>query len=396
MRTECLHGAVVAYEAGELSPREQTDFELHLSTCAACRAALESTREVIGRLRSVPEVETTRDLAPLIFARLGEGPRGVGRPSRWPRIAAIAALLTLLAGGFTVWSFKRSATSAKPALTLADDNAASVARALDWFCQNQEPDGSWNAEKWGGNRRFEIALTALPTLALLGAESFTPERSSAIADAILWLQKQQTESGAFGPDFQGSPYNQGIATFALLRAYEREPNTRLKQSLDAALNTIIARQTADGGWGYLYSPVADRSITDWHIEALELANTLGWESARSTLRRGRDWLAAHPAPRSDSEEPSDSPSALLAATDGAPATERAAIDFYHAYFVTATLKRERDQTSRQRLAAIRRTLLLQQVVAGSDFGSWTPDDRWGRVGGRLYSTALASLSLRDR
>jgi len=94
-------------------------------------------------------------------------------------------------------------------------------------------------------------------------------------------------------------------------------------------------------------------------------------------------------PRTDAEEPADSPSALLAGPDNS------ALDFYRAYFLTTALRHEPDDSSRQRLASVRQTLLLHQVATGSDSGSWPAADRWGRAGGRLYSTALASLSLRE-
>ena len=398
MSAECRHCTdTAAYVARELSSREEAEFEAHLAVCAECRVAVESTRSMIGRLRCVPEMELAHDLAPRILSRVREEPRELPRTSRCPRVAAIAAVLTLFAAGAILTHFRKSAPTLAPTAAVADENAASIARALDWFCQNQEPDGSWNAEKWGGNRRFEIALTALPTLALLNAKPLTPERDLAVDRATQWLQaQQQTADGAFGPNFQGASYNQSIATLALLHAYQCRPDAKLKRSLDTALANILARQTADGGWGYLHSPLADRSITEWHIEALELASALGWENARLKLERGRTWLAVHPHPRTDEEEPADSPSAILARTEDATKPGSAKIDFYRAYFLAAALKREHDASSRQQLAAVRRALRLQQITDGTDSGSWPADDRWGRAGGRLYSTALASLSMRER
>jgi hypothetical protein len=387
-----LCGEANAYVADELSPGDRAAFEAHLIVCAGCRDAVDSTRRVIDRLHALPEAETTRDLAPPILARLRDEPRKY--PS-WPRLAAIAAALALFAGAALLTYFKKPRPLGQRMAATADENAASVARALDWFCQNQEPDGSWNAEKWGGNRRFEIALTALPTLAMLRAESLSPQGTAAVAKATRWLREQQSADGSFGPDFSGMAYNQAIATLALVHAYQRQPDTELKRSLDAALASILARQTGDGGWGYQRSPRADRSITEWHIEALELASALGWENARPNLARARKWLADHSNLRRDAEEPADSPSALLARAGDWNVISSAKLDFYRAYFLTAALKRGRDEPSRLRLAAIRKALLLRQVSDGSDSGSWPADDRWGRAGGRLYSTALASLSLKD-
>lgn len=397
MNAECRHcPETTAFLADELSPQERSDFELHLQTCVECSSAVESTGILISRLRSVPQMESAQDLAPFILARLRKEPREIPSPARWPRIAAIAALVTLFAGGSFVTYFKRSTPPTQPIAVVTDENAASIDRALHWFCQNQEPDGSWNAEKWGGNRRFEVALTALPTLALLSAEKLTSQRDSAVTSATRWLQEHQTADGSFGPNFQGTSYNQSIATLALLHAYRRRPDEALKGTLDAALTNLLTRQTSDGGWGYLRSPRADRSITEWHVEALELAHTLGWENVRSNLSRGREWVVAHPTPSTDAEEPADSPSAIFARTSSVNGSSSSKMDFYRAYFLTATLEQKYDEPSRERLDAIRRTLLLQQVANGSNSGSWPADDRWGRAGGSLYSTALASLSLRDR
>ncbi len=397
MNAECQHGASdAAYLAGELSSHEESAFEDHLAICAECRAAVASTRDVIRRLRSVPGKESTQDLTPSILAELRRGPRAVAPPLQWPRVAAIAAMLSLFAAGAIFTHFRKTTERPGNAVALADENAASLARALEWFCQNQEADGSWNAGKWGGHARFGVALTALPTLALLSTDSPAPQHSAAVARATRWLQAQQTADGFFGPNFQGASYNQSIATLALLHAHQRHPDAALKRSLDAALAAIVAQQTADGGWGYFRSPLADRSITGWHIEALELAHALGWKNVEPHLARGWTWLAAHPNPRMDAEEPADSPSAILAHSENAGDAGKPKIDFYRAYFLTAALKRAHDPSSRERLAAIRRTLLLQQITNGSESGSWLADDHWGRAGGRLYSTALASLSMRDQ
>src|SRR6478752_4208912 len=89
-----------AYVAGELPPAERANFEIHIVRCAACRSAVESTRRLVARLSSVPNVNSSRDLTPLILSRLREETREVPRRSIWPRIAAAAAALVLgFAGG---------------------------------------------------------------------------------------------------------------------------------------------------------------------------------------------------------------------------------------------------------------------------------------------------------
>ena len=311
MNAECPHcSSAAAYLAGELPPGELSTFEAHLASCLECRQAVDSTRDLLDRLRAVPRIESARDLAPDILARIREEtasrhysdslPSFRRFPHPWPRVAAIAALLTLCAGAAFVAHLREQSADLSTAgasslagVTGTEANAVGITRALAWFCQTQEPDGSWNAEKWGGNPRFEIALTALPTLSLLSADALTPQSERAVAAATRWLQGQQAEDGAFGPEFQGASYNQSIATLALLYAYQRQPDPALKRSLDAALQAILTRQTADGGWGYLHTPYADRSITEWHIEGLELASKLGWEVGRAAPH-SRPHLARRP------------------------------------------------------------------------------------------------------
>ena len=43
--------------------------------------------------------------------------------------------------------------------------------------------------------------------------------------------------------------------------------------------------------------------------------------------------------------------------------------------------------------ALRDLLVAEQVQAGPAAGSWEPRDAWGPYGGRVYSTAVAALSL---
>jgi hypothetical protein len=77
----------------------------------------------------------------------------------------------------------------------------------------------------------------------------------------------------------------------------------------------------------------------------------------------------------------------LAAAPGAD------MDFYRRYFLTAALKQMAEESSRRNLATVRQTLIARQVQGGAQAGSWNADDRWGTTGGRIYATAMASLSL---
>jgi hypothetical protein len=386
---------VNAFLTGDLSPREEEEFSNHLENCPACRAAANSSRRVLAQLRAVPDPEPAQDLVPLILARI-HAPAETPRRIAWHRIAAVAALFVV----FTAVILVREALQREPSSRLTAAEPAPVivsnSRALDWFVRTQEADGSWSAERWGGQRNYAPALTALPLLALLSADETNTAHMKAAVRAAANLLEQQNPDGTFGPAFQGSPYNTSIATLALLHTWERNSNAVPRDALDTAVAALSKRQTVDGGWGYPYSPLADRSITQWHIQALELAANLGWTDARPALDRGLVWLNHHATPLADSDEPADSTSALLARATARPARADSSLDFYQAYFSSAALKHEAAPTAQQHLATLRQEILRHQATEGTESGSWPPDDRWGRAGGRLYSTALASMSLASR
>lgn len=358
-----------AFVGDELADAERDAFALHLAKCESCAQAVDSARSLFSILRSAPEAELSQNLTASILDRIHEPP--ARRPMR-PRVFAMAAAASvmLLFAFATPWFTTRT-----PQRVVVDSAHASAERALDWLCKAQEPDGSWSATRWGGDYRFEVALTALPLMALLNDEHTTPRRSAAIDKAVERLRHVQATNGSFGGEFFGSCYNQGIATLALLRSYQFHPTSELKDTLDRAVAVITETQVSTGGWGYLGSSQSHPTITLWNVEALKLANALGWHEVQASADRGTRWMQTHLPPTPNAGSVAD-------------------VDFYSAYFLASALKHADDASSRDQLNTIRRTLVASQIQGGSDSGSWAPDDQWGRVGGRLYSTALASLSLR--
>lgn len=355
---------VAAYVAGEVD----TEFMQHLASCDVCTEEAAAVRKVVSFLRTAPQPEASADLTPAILAAVKEI-----RPApryRWPLVAAISAAAAAVVLFF---GLSHSTPPVQPILAAAPLEDPSLSRALDWLCRAQESDGSWSAARWGGDRRFEVALTSLPLLALLSEEHPTAPQREAIDRGVSALERMQAANGSFGTAFFGASYNQGLATLALLRAYQRTPSPELKRTIANACQVIVGTQTASGGWGYLGSPVPHPAVTMWNLEALELANSMSVAEVKENLSRGQNWVHAQsPATRALSQK------------DG--------VDFYTAYL----LKYSDDAPSRERFAEIRKNLVGKQVRDGEESGSWSPTDRWGRIGGRLYATALASLSLAGR
>jgi hypothetical protein len=380
MNADCRQSQAAAYVTEDLSALEREEFELHLALCVHCRTMVESTRAVVRRLHSVADVDASDNLESAILARIHE-PRPAHPGRRWVPRTAVAALASLLVGG-ALWRSLQDdqpspARSVSPIPSVAAaEESESFHRALDWFCQHQEPDGSWDAERWGGNRRFQVALTALPVIALL--EGDETRHQAAVLRATDFLRKQQRPDGTFGERFRETPYVHSVTTFALLRAYQQKPEPALRPMLNAALQVVFSSQATDGGWGYENGSTPNFAITRWHRDVVELATSLGWSEAPQSLARANRWIAAQaPSPPAQEELP---------ATDPA--------DYHRAYFAVASLRHDASADAQHRLAAIRHGIVATQSRVGDASGTWHPTDQWSRVGGRLYTTALASLTLR--
>jgi hypothetical protein len=69
------------------------------------------------------------------------------------------------------------------------------------------------------------------------------------------------------------------------------------------------------------------------------------------------------------------------------------VNFYYWYYGTQALFFIGGETFDRWRAAMVPTLILHQRREGCERGSWDPIGEWGPIGGRVYSTALATLAL---
>lgn len=371
---------------------------------------------VVARLKDAPRAFVSRDLAPDILARIR---RERARRRRMTTLMAAAATVALLVGAGLWFSVRGDRASLVAEAAPADP----ARKAVAWLCATQEPDGSWSTVRWGGDKHFEPALTALSLMTLLG----DPEGGAAADKATVWLLGRQQPDGTFGDTFSGSPYNQGMVVLALSRAYETRKSETLRVALDRAVAAICTKQYADGGWGYHNEahPASNLSITLWQIEALRQAVAQGRPQLQVSVEKGLRWMAGVAADdgsfgyQKSGDTPGGASQTLTAMgamslLDGAHAgllsggrrqaivaqmrrsasNPGADMDYYRRYFLTAALKRMGEESAHRDLGLIRNDLLARQVTKGPEAGSWTADTRWGSAGGRIYATTLASLSLR--
>jgi len=419
---------------GELSPARAGEVAQHLSGCATCAAQHEAFGRVLFRLHSQPAEQPVRDLAPEILARLPVAEALWHRRRFWLRAAALA-LATLGLGGTLLWHTHRVASfdlaSTVPPSTINPlpstisivpaDRTQAVASAVAWLERTQEADGHWDTARWGAQRMYAVGLTALALLAL-SAEEQAPPRA-ALARGLDWLVAQQDERGQLGPDGSAAMYNHSMATLALLEGATLETNGAHRAACRRALACITAAQRNTGGWGYSRGPAANvnTSITVWQLQALLRAEALGFAEVRPHVARGLAWLGARVSAegRVGYRRADDFPNGaetltaagalcllrsagaahdprlarMLAQVRGT-AAQPVTPDYYRCYFVGAALAAAGGGAD-PALAQLRGAVLARQTRAGAEAGSWSPGDRWGRAGGRIYATAMAVLALQS-
>ncbi len=320
-----------------------------------------------------------------------------------------------------------------------------VAAGLAWLASAQARDGRWDASHWsagqetqtlGHNRRgagakADTGITGLALLALLGAGN-THEQGHYAANlraGLGYLMRSQASDGGLAGDaaIYAQTYCHSMATFALAEASATTDDRRLENAVRRAVDFLVARQDrAGGGWRYAAGAEGDMSQMGWIIMALRSAELGGidvpptcWSSierfVRSTRRGRAGGMACYqphgPVSRTMTAESLYCRQILGWPMAGTQAADEAVLhlvgavpgqgrpNLYYWYYAALALHHQRDAGMRSKQAwrtwndAMTRTLTASQIQQGPNTGSWSPNTLWGGYGGRVYSTALATMCL---
>ncbi len=104
-------------------------------------------------------------------------------------------------------------------------------------------------------------------------------------EALLLLQQPH---GGFSQSDSMAGYNDPLATLALAEYFALTHNPRVQRPLAAAVARLVADQQQLGGWDYTRSPNSgrnDTSITAWVVQALHACAAAGIAVPRATLVR---------------------------------------------------------------------------------------------------------------
>ena len=304
--------------------------------------------------------------------------------------------------------------------------AIQVDRALDWIIRQQADNGSLA----GPARKYaRMYCHAMATYALAEALGMQEE---AVPDSIVDpdLLAPAVTIAAAVPG--GVSTGQAVlvcdrlwmlSATALADAHawslRRVDELRLRTALLNAVRFTIRQQSEGGGWRYARGQAGDVSMFGWQLMSLKSAEIAGVRIPRdskdrmfrfiSSVRQGargglfgyRPGEPVTPAMtaealfcqqmlgfRRDTARNRESVRYLL---DHLPRLSD--LNLYYWYYGTLAMYQFGGPAWDQWNAAVRDTLIAEQVAAGPLAGSWDPNGPWGRYGGRLYSTALATLTL---
>ena len=313
-----------------------------------------------------------------------------------------------------------------------------VETGLQWLAFHQEPDGHWDAAKYEAGQSTDTAVTALATLALLGAgytEKIGKYKENVIR-AVAWLKSKQDENGLiFNPNdagaHRGIGYPGAIATLAMVEAagMARVPST-VKAAQAAVDYCTKIHQQSDGGnsklgWRYAPNTSGDISVSAWFIAALKSARQAGlsvnpgaFEGAihflDSVERKGNNSVSQYSyMPGTETNKRRNAMGIYCRLILGWPSNELQAsvdsfvtqggtpswtgtgenVDLYYWYYGTLCTFQQGGDVWKRWNTDLKSALLSSQAKKGDNQGSWPVvgefSGEWGRVG----QTALGCLCL---
>ncbi|MFM7318993.1 MAG: hypothetical protein ACKO5E_18765 [bacterium] len=332
------------------------------------------------------------------------------------------------------------------------ESEKSVELALEWLGKHQDTDGRWD----GGVAKYrdgsvvseedsftvhcppgdicfgecyyweaDTALTGLSLLAYLGAGYTHTEgkHANTVARGLDYLIRNQKRDGDLrGQSLAVGMYCHAMATLALCEAYALTGDDRLKKPVSTAIEFLVNAQAQNGAaWRYEpRAPVGDTSILGWVVLALRSGRSLGMNVPQNSINGIKAWLDAVSEGKNGGlakyqpwkeSTPTMTAEAWLCRfflnLDPGVKRSREAADhllthgpdrdpynLYYWYYGTLAMYQQGGPDWEKWNGLVRDRIVKKQKTDGHKSGSWDPDDsQWGTYGGRIYCTALATLTL---
>jgi hypothetical protein len=313
-----------------------------------------------------------------------------------------------------------------------------VKNGLQWLVQSQEDDGRWDADRWGAGQERQVfghdrkgagadadtGITGLATLALLagGHSHLEGPYQSSVRHALAYLISKQKPTGDLAGDARmfARTYCHSMALLALSESLAVTGDQNLRSAVQKGVDYSVQTQNRqDGGWRYHPGDPGDMSQHGWQVLALKSAQMGGARVPQETFERMQHFVNSCSSGSFgglSSYRPRQGVSTSMTAealvcrfildqelnhnltveAANRISTERPNalnINLYYWYYGTLAMYQVGGSDWELWNTEMKKALLSTQVRSGFQAGSWSPDCLWGGYGGRVYSTALATLNL---
>ncbi len=316
--------------------------------------------------------------------------------------------------------------------------ALQVDHALEWLISQQGSDGNLfgDAEHYAGMYCHGMATYAL-------AEAWAMQ-NAALAGPI--IDPLELSDFMLSAETAAMTVSNTVVAQPLWNLLRLPPTTRIEGATraawkfrrvsDIALRTALVRaltftmgqqDPVGGGWRYRRGQAGDVSMFGWHLMALKSAE-IGGITIPAVVRQRMNMFLNQTAQGNAGglfgyrrtgrgatvqfEQPTPTMTAealfcrqMLGSKPDSPATREAIgllvrnppglarTNYYYWYYASLAMFQQGGNVWEQWNQTTREILIDTQIASGPFAGSWDPNDPWGRYGGRLYSTALATLTL---
>ncbi len=311
----------------------------------------------------------------------------------------------------------------------------SVAAALKWIAAHQAPNGGWSfgcsrfcrGQCKGDGTKLEAvnAATALALLPFLGAGQthISGQYKDTIKRGLAFLIQNMNVTPGDIPrgswhEAGGNMYSHGLASIAICEAYAMTRDPDLVQPAQLAINFLVyAQDPRGGGWRYAPHEAGDTSVVGWCLMALK-SGAMGNLSVPQISFRGASQFLDLVQTNNGAYYGYDKPSAEIRASTTAIgllcrmylgwSKDNEAIkagiaelnktgplvdNLYYSYYATQVMRHQGGPDWEKWNTKMREDLIKTQSGAGHEAGSWYFEGGHGKEGGRLYSTAMATMIL---